>query len=222
EAGQCVQTHVCGQITGCRITGGGIAPDGEMDLSTFAGISKGSLGGQVGAPCGCIGCFDNFDNIQGNWQYRRKTKLGNFHAMDFTSLVCGCEDLNGNTIMLDGTLCGTRDIGPTPPAAPANVACFSGKGQMSPASLGKKTLDVAFRVEIEDRGEPGTGPNSGPSPDVYRIRIWVPTSSEKLADLVAGACCTLPSPTNRQPAIDDGGSLTTGDLQIHAHTTRTA
>jgi len=70
---------------------------------------RGQGGGQVGAPCGCSGCFTTgdpegdlaFEHIQGNWQYDRKYpdapqfKQGTFHAKEFNSLICGCcsEDL---------------------------------------------------------------------------------------------------------------------------------
>src|SRR5438552_995649 len=218
--GVCVQTHVSNcqaPPLGCRITAGGVNPNGSPDSNSFAEISKGTFGGQVGAPCGCIGCFDNFDQVQGNWQYTRKTRIGNFHAMDFDSLVCGCKDLNGGAVMLDGTLCGDRTIGPTPPAAPANIACFTGVGELNPTS-GQRTVSVGFRVDLEDRGEPGAGKNSAPSADVYRIRIWIPTGAETAADLAAAACCNNPNPSLRTPDIDDGAALTHGNIQIHKET----
>ena len=52
---------------GCRITAGGVAPDGGMDTGQFADIKFATFGGQVGAPCGCSGCFDQLDHIQGSW-----------------------------------------------------------------------------------------------------------------------------------------------------------
>jgi hypothetical protein len=216
EAGQCVPTHVCIPPAGCRVTAGGVNPNGGIDTGNFAGSAKGTFGGQVGSPCGCIGCFDDFDHIHGNWQYSRKTQLGKFHAKNFNSLVCGCEDLAGHTIDLDGRLCGNREIGPTPPAAPANVACFSGQGGIAPLSVGKTDTPVAFRIEVEDRGEPGGLGGSGKTktPDQYRIRIWVPKAGESLDALVAGACCTG-EVTNRAPDIDDGDVLTKGNMQIH-------
>jgi len=182
-----------------------------MDLDEYADIINGYFGGQVGAPCGCIGCFDEYDHIQGNWQYQRKKQKGNFHAKDYNSLICACE---GNAV---GRLCnpGDREIGPEPRRAPANLACFSGKGTLKQRGNGK---NVAFRVEVEDRGEPGAGQNAGPSDDVMRIRIWVPKGQENIDDLANGACCTNPNPTgdaSRKPDIDDGGNIVHGNLQIH-------
>src|SRR5262249_4339838 len=128
-------------------------------------------------------------------------------------------DGSGNPIALDGRLCGNREIGPLPRKAPANVACFTGLGQISPPGLGKRTQVVAFRVQIEDRGEPGAGKNSGTLDDVMHIRIWVPGQGETAEDLAEAACCLTPeadlSGAIRAPDIDDGGTLTHGNLQIH-------
>jgi hypothetical protein len=228
---QCVNTIIsptppeCAP-TGCRITGGGIVGPGGDETQGFAEIAKGTFGGQVGAPCGCIGCFGNdFDRIQGSWEYSRKGRKGNFHAKQFDSLVCGCDDGSGNPIALDGKLCGNRVIGPTPPAAPANVACFAGIGEISPENLGKRTQIVAYRVQVEDRGEPGAGKNSGPLDDVMHIRIWVPGQGETAAGLATAACCLtseadLPN-VIRAPDIDDGGTLTHGNIQIHPELPKT-
>jgi hypothetical protein len=194
---------------GCRITAGGIAPDGGVDLEDFASIVNAYHGGQVGAPCGCIGCFDEFDHVQGQWQHQRKRQKGNFHASDYNSLVCGCDGV------LDGNLCGDRDTGPLPRPAPANLACFSGTGTLR---RGGRVQEAAFRVEVEDRGEPGAGDNSAPTPDVYRIRIWVPRGQETVDGLAAGACCTNGAPlgdASRAPEIDDGGEVSKGNIQIH-------
>jgi len=119
--------------------------------------------------------------------------------VDFNSLKCGCEG------GLTGQLCPAAG----PPPAPANVACFSGLGVMNPTG-GRKTTQVAFRVEVADRGEPGTN-------DSYRIRIWIPTGSEDQKQLAVGACCSNPNPVGqaaRTPDIDDGGNLLHGDIQI--------
>jgi hypothetical protein len=176
----------------------------------------------VGAPCGCIGCFDDLDDIQGNWTYSRKNRVGNFHAMQYDSLVCGCDDGSGNPLSLvDGKLCGNRDLGPTPPAAPANVACFTGVGELSPINAGKRTQVVGFRVEVQDRGEPGTGKNSGSLDDVYRIRIWIPGTGETAEGLAQAACCENPTPSLRAPDIDDGGTLIHGNIQIHPELPKT-
>ena len=204
---------------GCRITAGGVTPDGNTDLGDFAELGLTARhGGQVGAPCGCIGCFDEFDHIQGNWVHQRKKQKSNFKANDFNSLVCGCHDLDGGPGVFDGKLCnpGDRDPGPEPRKSPANIACFSGTGDLK--RNGKVTPNVAFRVEVEDRSEPAAGQNSGPTPDVYRIRIWVPKGQETAQGLAAGACCTNPepvAPANHPPDIDDGGAVTHGNIQIH-------
>jgi hypothetical protein len=183
---------------------------------------KATGGGQVGAPCGCIGCFDDFDHIQGSWQHSRKKKQGSMHALDFSSLVCGCDADAGGPLpgKFDGVICGDRDTGPLPRPAPANLACFTGVGDFSETGTGKKTERVAFRVEVEDRGEPGAGTNSGPSEDVYDIRIWRPTGNETVKTLVDAICCRKSTAqavadAGRQPDIFDGGNLIHGNLQIH-------
>ncbi|MBI3833811.1 MAG: DUF4215 domain-containing protein [Planctomycetes bacterium] len=109
---------------GCRITAG---RTNRTDGSINGGVQgpRGQGGGQVGAPCGCTGCFttgdpqadDAFEHIQGNWQYDRKYpgatqfKQGTFHAKQFNSLICGCcsEDLpnctNGTPQTTDAGIC---------------------------------------------------------------------------------------------------------------------
>jgi hypothetical protein len=198
----------CTPSLGCRITAGGITPDGNIDTGALANILRATFGGQVGAPCGCIGCFDEFDHIQGNWQHSRKTRKGSFHAKDYNSLVCGCDGV------FDGELCnpGDRELGPEPRRAPANMACFSGIGDFNPTN-GRRTISVAFRVEVEDRSEPAVG-KVAPD-DVYRIRIWVPAQGETAAELADQACCTNANPTGRAPNVDDGGNLVHGNIQIH-------
>jgi hypothetical protein len=161
-------------------------------MGTFANIREGSFGGQVGAPCGCIGCFDELDHVQGSWQYSRKStegKKGTMHARDYNSLVCALD----------------QGAGPAPPAAPANKACFAGVGDFSPTS-GQKTERVAFRVQVEDRGEPG-------SADVYRIWIWTESSGMNADKLAEAACCLNPVPAGA--SIIDGGVLVSGNIQIH-------
>jgi hypothetical protein len=105
--------------------------------------------------------------------------------------------------VLDGNLCTG-----SPPAA-ANAACFAGIGSYN-ATGGKKTQLVAFRVDVQDRAEPGKGG------DVYRIRIWIP-GPESLKQLVNGVCCDNADPAaaiGRAPNLDDGGTLTGGNIQI--------
>jgi hypothetical protein len=197
------------QPLGCRITAGGIAPDGAVDEGEFANIPKATFGGQVGAPCGCIGCFDELEHVQGSWTHSRKKRKGSFHALDYNSLVCGCDGV------FDGELCNPddRDPGPEPRPAPANMACWSGIGDFNPTN-GRRTIRVAFRVEVEDRSEPG-GPQGSDPVDVYRIRIWVPGDGEDVWDLADQACCTNADPTGRAPDVDDGDDLINGNIQIH-------
>jgi hypothetical protein len=118
----------------------------------------------------------------------------------------------------DGALCNdnSRVCGPTPPNAPANLACFSGTGVWN-ASSGKADIPVAFRVEVEDHGEPGTS-------DEYRIWIYIPQGAETPKDLAAGICCESAPTTGTAAAtfnvgrtadIFDGATLTGGNIQIH-------
>ena len=138
--------------------------------------------------------------------------------MDYNSLVCACDPGTGEAVH-KGELCnpGNRQPGPEPPPAPANLACFSGVGSWAPTG-GKKTQRVAFRVEVEDRSEPGTG-KLAPD-DYYRIRIWIPVAPQTPASLANLVCCTLdqPSPEAGIPGVDDGGRLISGNIQIHPQT----
>jgi hypothetical protein len=234
-------------LIGCRITGGRINKDGNTDDAGYMDITKGTGGGQVGASCGCIGCYDDFDHIQGQWQYSRKGQgngkknLGTFHASDFNSLMCLCLDEQGNPTDQTNGLCnpGDREAGPEPRKAPANAACFTGIGTLSPPQLGKKTEVVAFRVHVEDRGEPGAGSNAGNLDDLYHIEIWIPNRNpvtgdpedlgETAEDLALQACCFAEQTTTmRTPNIDDGGpagdpdgDLVHGNIQIHPETPNT-
>jgi len=174
-----------------------------------------------------------FEHIQGNWQYGRRDKAGNLHAKEYNSLICGCDltpDSCGTGVagagftepanFNDGKICGDRITGPEPRRAPANIACFSGLGDWVDTK-GKKTVKAAFRVEVEDRGEPSGGPNADDTCDVHRIRIWIPTARENAKLLADGACCTNSVPIGqaaRLPDIDDGGNLVHGNIQIHPAT----
>jgi len=203
-------------------------------------LEKATGGGQVGASCGCIGCYDDFDHIQGQWQYSRKgvggngkKSLGTFHASDYNSLECFCLDGASGPGTISMGLCnpGDRDLGPEPRRAPANAACFTGIGTLSPPQLGKRTEVVAFKVYVEDRGEPGAGNNASPSNDVHHIQIWIPNRDpitgepadlgETAEELAAAACCFSPDPNLRTPNIDDGSDLIHGNLQIHPQTPNT-
>jgi len=193
--------------------------------------TKATGGGQVGAPCGCIGCFDSFDNIQGNWVHQRKKQQGSFKATDFNSLTCGCEcDTPNGTVLsaLNGPFCnpGNRICGPEPRKAPANLACFSGTGEYSPNNSRNKSEMVAFRVEVEDHGEPGAGANSDGTDDEYRIWIYRLQPGEDAKSLAVAICCNnpdtdVPDPgaetfnAGRPADIFDGGNIVHGNLQIH-------
>ena len=191
--GTCNQRAVDACGAGCRVTGGGVAPDGGIDLGSYANISKATFGGQIGAPCGCIGTFDTLGRIQGNWTHSRKTQKATFKAIDYNSLVCGCDG------KFDGKLCPA-----TSPSAPANSACFSGIGSLSTCA----PTQVVFRAETVDRGDPGTS-------DAYRLRIWIPTSTTDRDALLKAVACTIATPSVRAPTVDDGGTLVGGNIQIH-------
>ncbi len=183
-------------LIGCRLTGGGFVI-GEADHDMF----KTTFGGQVGAPCGCSGCFTELDrkdaHVQGNWTHSRKHKNGNFKADAFNSLICGCEgEMRGN-------LC----IPGPPPRTPANTICVSGVGGFSEQGSARKGQTVVFRLEVKDFGEPGRD-------DHYRLRMW--PVDDNVDALAAAVCCTqaegsLPP----DPLVDDGGDLIGGNLQIH-------
>jgi hypothetical protein len=248
STGDCINRdplpEVCTPALGCRLTGGGIVcdpndPDSECttDPATGAEIAKATFGGQVGAPYVIGGCnLDNFDCIQGEWTHMRHNRKGTFHASEYNSMICRCTDADGNDVLPVGQLCNpchgpechADDYpGPEPRPAPANVACFSGKGLWRPTA-GRREVPVAFRVEWEDRGEPGAGQNAGNLEDVYRIRIWIPDVPQNQQDaeatrLAVLACCTNTvdqaiSSIGRLPDVNDGGNLTHGNLQIHPQT----
>ena len=203
---------------GCRVTGGAVSTSGNTDPNLSFEITSAKGSGQVGAPCGSVGCFEEAGHILGVWQHSRRKRRGNFLAKQFTSLACSCLNADGTASF--GAPCRPDDpaVGPELPAAPANVACFSGIGNYSDSGR-KRATRVAFRVEVEDHGEPGAG---GTAPDdVYRIRIWIPQTGETVDQLAADACCCNPEPTNgasRRPDVDDGGPITHGNIQIHPQT----
>ena len=139
----------------------------------------------------------------------------NFKADDFNSLVCGCIDLEGNPLPLDGKLCGDREVGPLPRKAPAQRHLLHG-----PWPPEAQRQEQQRRVPCRHRGSrrAGAGANSAPTPDFYRMRIWVPKGQETVESLADGACCTNSNPVGdaaRHPDIDDGGDVTHGNLQIH-------
>jgi len=208
DAQVCVSTDggcIC-QAAGCRITGGGAIAGGGVDPTVMAETSVlTEFAGQVGAPCGCFGCFDNFDpkraSVQGEWKYKLKKHGGSLHASIFNSLVCSCL---GGTV---GSLCPSAEH----PRTPADHICVTGIADLSPdTGNSKKTTPVAFRFEATDNGEPG-------SDDVYEIHILAPAAGQTTSDLAKAICCTRPfvQPAGTTALADDLGTLLRGNIQIH-------
>ena len=193
------------QVEGCRITGGG-SVNGQIDPNIMAEISRAQFAGQVGAPCGCFGCFDKFDpklaSVQGEWNHQRKNKGGSLHANTFNSLVCSC--LGGAV----GSLCPDA----APPRTPADHICVTGIGDFTPdnGTAKKGGVPVAFRFEATDHGEPGRN-------DVYEMHILMPAAGQTTADLAKAICCTRPfvQPAGTTVIANDSGSLIAGNVQIH-------
>jgi len=190
---------------GCRITGGG-SVNGVLDPNVMADITKAQFAGQVGAPCGCFGCFDNFDpkraSIQGEWNHKRKNKGGSMHASIFNSLVCSC--LGG----VVGDICPDAEH----PTTPADHICITGIGTFTPdTGPDKKSgFPVAFRFEATDRGEPGRN-------DFYEMHIFTPMAGQTVDQLAQAICCTNPISVLPITGVvaDDEGLLLTGNVQIH-------
>ncbi len=208
--------------------------------------------------------------IHGRWTHVRHEQgglKGNFHARFYDTLDCACLDTNVTAVTTNipgvdgaanqtyvnlvygpGTVVGgrcnpgNRVLGPEPRPAPANKIVFTGVGDWADPNGHRAPRSVLFRVDIEDRGEPGgSHPKGGtPPPDRYRIRIWVLSSTE-LQELngsgpdrylinfrnAISACnginvqdgASVPNGTAafgvRAPNIDDGGELERGNHQIH-------
>jgi hypothetical protein len=191
---------------------------------------------------------------------------GNFHAAgngnqhDYDSLMCAClpcehtdiaspfggchpadrvyADANPTVPGKHFGLCnpGDRICGPEPRPAPANKICFSGVGDYVLTRGHRTPNKVVFRVDLEDRSEPGGAhPKGGKAPpDRYRMRMWFIDPSQvdspavkALRDAVAchdpldeRVIATLPCVGGATPApdIDDGGDLDRGNRQIHPNT----
>ena len=167
----------------CRVTGGG-----RQD-HTWPAVNFMTHGGQVGAPVGSAGFDPDSPCIHGNWEVVRhgnQGNKGNFHAKSFDSLLCAClacpQDPGSGFVI--GGLCnpGARTCGPEPRKAPANKICFSGVGDFAESTGGRAARSVLFRVDVEDRSEPGNshaGGGTAPA-DRHRIRIWILTDAEKV------------------------------------------
>jgi hypothetical protein len=191
---------------------------------------------------------------------------GNFHARTFDSLECfclGCQHCAGDSTKVCssdadcgadapcnapgfGTVMGVqcnpddRICGPEPRRAPDNKICFSGVGNYALTNGKRAKRKVVFRVDIDDRSEPG-GTNGTPPPDRYRMRIWVVDATGSHVDLGnpdsqnspafqlrKDVACAFPKDANGvqtggedvkpgtiTPDIDDGGDLFRGNHQIH-------
>ncbi|MFM1767852.1 MAG: hypothetical protein RJA22_381 [Verrucomicrobiota bacterium] len=185
-AGDCRMQVACEPPNACRVTGGG------RQETSYPPVRYVTHGGQVGAPVGMginFGTFQREGNpcIHGNWEHVRHEKggnRGNFHAKIFDSIQCaclGCDENPGSGVVV-GALCNPDDriCGPEPRRAPGNKICFSGIGDYASSSGNRTPRAVLFRVDIEDRSEPGNSSAGGSQAphDRHRIRIWVLTAAE--------------------------------------------
>ena len=229
---QCKAVVECEVIAvgGCRVTGGGIT------TNTFPAVRIATHGGQVGAPYSVPTPFTpDSDCITGEWQHVRHIRAGlrgNFHARSFDSLMCACLGCpeNPDSPGKVGELCnpGDRICGPEPRRAPANKICFSGVGDYQETKGKREIRSVVFRVDVEDRSEPG-GAHKRLPPDRYRMRIWFidgDAGSDANLALRRAVACANPlteavDSSAPPPNIDDGGDirqLKRGNYQIHPET----
>ncbi len=197
---RCEASVNCTPPAACRVTGGGRQDDPLVCPSDVRYVTH---GGQVGAPVGNQVCSidTNLANfylgnpcIHGRWTHVRHVQgglEGNFHARFFDTLDCACLDTNLNPQTCQygaGTMnhgiCGDRSTGPLPRPAPANKIAFTGVGDWACPNGRREPRACLFRVDIEDRGEPGnahalaSNKKENRIPDRYRIRIWVLSDSE--------------------------------------------
>jgi hypothetical protein len=253
EAPGCVE---CTAPNAARVTGGGRQDD---PLVYPADVRYVTHGGQVGAPFGEMNCSPISNPLRGNpcihgrWTHVRHGQggsRGNFQARLFDTLatVCLTTNIGPGGVYSSGTISngicnpGDRLSGPGQPRAAANKIVFTGVGDWTDSSGRRTPQAVLFRVDIEDRGNPGgSHPHGSKDPaDRYRIRIWVLTEAEiaqirgtgadpyLLAFRTAISACRglsvrdgvdVPNGTTvfgvRPPNIDDGGELERGKHQIH-------
>jgi hypothetical protein len=184
----------------CRVTGGGRQDDPDVCPADVRYVTH---GGQVGAPVANKVCtidtslpnyFLGNPCIHGRWTHVRHVKgglEGNFHARFFDTLDCACLDVAFNEqtcqygpLSVEHGICGDRSTGPLPRPAGANKIAFTGVGDWACANGRREGRACLFRVDIEDRGEPGNAhalASNGKEnrvPDRYRIRIWVLSDAE--------------------------------------------
>jgi uncharacterized repeat protein (TIGR01451 family) len=214
---ECELTLSCSFPNACRVTGGGRQDDPLVYPHDVRYVTHGGqVGAPVGDRI-CVVLTNFFLGnpcIHGRWTHVRHVQgglEGNFHARFYDTLDCACLDTNTTpqTITVPGVdgvpaqtyvnlvygpgtsvggVCGNRNIGPLPRPAPANKIVFTGVGDWADPNGRRAPRSTLFRVDIEDRGEPGNshalGANgkTGRVPDRYRIRIWV-LSDQELAEL---------------------------------------
>lgn len=268
----CSATITCPEELGCRVTGGGrqdapldypqnvryVTHGGQVGAPVGNHICTVTADFAMGNPC-----------IHGRWQHVRHMQggnMGNFHASLYDTLMCACLDTNLTpvTVIIPGVgtnaaqtytnmvygpgtvadaLCNpdNNPAGPQPRPAPSNKIAFTGIGDYV-ETQGRRVKQVLFRVDIEDRSEPGgSKPKGGKAPpDRNRTRIWI-LSADEIAQLhgsgadpfllnfrnAISACNGInvqdgASVGNgasafgvRPPDIDDGGELSRGNYQIH-------
>jgi hypothetical protein len=191
---------LCEVPNACRVTGGGRQDDPDICPADVRYVTH---GGQVGAPVGNRVCtidtsipnyFLGNPCIHGRWTHVRHVKgglEGNFHARFFDTLDCACLDTNfnaqtceyGTNTVVNG-ICGDRSTGPLPRPAEANKIAFTGVGDWACPNGRRERRACLFRVDIEDRGEPGnahalaSNKKENRVPDRYRIRIWILSDDE--------------------------------------------
>jgi uncharacterized repeat protein (TIGR01451 family) len=239
------------------------APFGYASSPT---ITNCATGAGIGFWNACIrGEYEHVRHMKGgrraNFHAASNGKVHQFDSLACACLPCGSFDTSspwangtltchpvdrtytnsGDTASVEG-LCnpGDRMCGPEPRKAPANKIAFSGVGSYTDSKGKRVANSVIFRVDIEDRGEPGNAHAIGASGkdkmiDRYRIRMWKllgdgnPDNAQNRALRVAVAVtdasdervmaqlpCELgPTP---EPFIDDGGDLDRGNRQIHPMT----
>jgi hypothetical protein len=226
-ASSCSTVVPCVEVF-CRTTGGGRQDPGPTTLLqvnsgnalvTDTSVKFTTHGGKLRGrqTCSVLGSPD----ICGQWQHVRHAsngRLQSFHTAGiFDSLRCACLACGSLEPLPDGTVCnpGDRVCGPEPRRANANAIAVTGLGYMA-LTPGKKDTLVAFRIYIEDRGEPGGSPFGHPEdpPDVYCIQIWKNPTDALRASISCLLGRDLPAGIP-VPDISDCGDLSRGNHQLH-------